>query len=74
MTHDASGPTQIFFSDPTCEKLFETIVALAAEVYVLRERLLKLEKASSPQALAPAHASREAEAFVRHVFGRLAVS
>jgi len=57
---------QKFFSEPTTEKLFESLVALAAEVYVLRERVLHLE------AKIPVDGPAETKAFVDHVFGWLA--
>lgn len=35
---------QIFFNDPTTDRLLGTILSLAAEVYILRDRLNRMEK------------------------------
>jgi hypothetical protein len=67
---DGVKPT--FFEDAATEKLFDVVVAMAAEVSVLRERVLRLENASSSNAPSPLDMTREAEDFIRHVFGRLA--
>jgi hypothetical protein len=62
---------QTFFVDAVSEKLFESLVALAAEVHVLRDRVFHLEALSSGQPAETADASASAEAFVQHVFGGL---
>jgi hypothetical protein len=67
---DGVKPT--FFADAATEKLFDVVVALAAEVSVLRERVLRLENTSSPNTPSPVDMTREAEDFIRHVFGGLA--
>lgn len=64
---------QTFFVDAVSEKLFESLVALAAEVHVLRDRVARLE-ASTGQSVEADDASAGAEAFVQHVFGGLAQS
>lgn len=63
---------QAFFVDVVSEKLFESLVALAAEVHVLRDRVARLEASSTGQPAEIADASASAEAFVQHVFGGLA--
>ena len=40
-----------FFKDPAVETLISSVVALASEVYVLRERVARLEAAHPPEAL-----------------------
>jgi hypothetical protein len=60
-----------FFTDEMTERVFASVVALAAEVSVLRERVGQLEKV---QGIAGADddPARAAENFVADVFGHLA--
>lgn len=60
-----------FFADELTERVFASVVALAAEVSVLRERVARLEQA---QGLDEANTDpgRAAESFVADVFGHLA--
>lgn len=37
------APEQVFFADPALDRAFGTVMALATEVYVLRDRLQALE-------------------------------
>lgn len=63
-------PARTFLPDPISEQLLQSLVALAAEVSVLRERVARLEAArdgGSPQPL-----FAEAESFVTSVFGGIA--
>lgn len=63
-----------FFKDPAVETLMSTVVALASEVYVLRERVARLEAAHPPAPLDPtmeAGLRADADAFVAHVFSAL---
>ena len=63
-----------FFKDPAVETLISSVVALASEVYVLRERVARLEAAHPPAPLDPAVEAglrADADAFVAHVFGAL---
>jgi hypothetical protein len=66
-------PTSLF-KDPAVETLMSTVVALASEVYVLRERVARLEASHPPAPLDPqadAALRADADAFVAHVFGAL---
>lgn len=65
---------QTFFADGVSEKLFKSLVALAAEVHILRDRVTRLEASSSGPPATAASNSRSAEDFVQHVFGGLARS
>lgn len=60
-----------FFTDEMTERVFASVVALAAEVSVLRERVARLEEAQG-LAAAEADPARAAEHFVADVFGHLA--
>jgi hypothetical protein len=60
-----------FFADEMTERVFASVVALAAEVSVLRERVARLEGAQGI-AEADTDAARAAESFVADVFGHLA--
>jgi len=62
-----SDSQQAFFTDAVSEKLFQSLVALAAEVNVLRDRVARLEGRSECP-----NPSVDADAFVQHVFGGLA--
>lgn len=74
------GPEQTFFADPALDRAMGVIMALATEVYVLRDRLRaleaelaargvvakeKLDAEPAPDALAAAAADRAA--FVAHL-------
>uniref|UniRef100_A0A9E8CM75 Uncharacterized protein n=1 Tax=Bosea sp. NBC_00436 TaxID=2969620 RepID=A0A9E8CM75_9HYPH len=71
MTTASERPQPGFFADEMTERVFASVVALAAEVSVLRERVAQLEQA---QGLASAETdpARAAESFVADVFGHLA--
>jgi hypothetical protein len=73
-------PEQIFFPDPALDRAFGVVMALATEVYVLRDRLAALESAlaarglldrgaldaePTPEAIAARAADRDA--FVEHL-------
>ncbi|MDQ2067934.1 hypothetical protein Q9295_16280 [Xinfangfangia sp. CPCC 101601] len=64
-----SNIPQTFFADPVTERLFQSVVALAAEVNVLRDRVARLE--AGAEAAPQANAAADADAFVQHVFGGL---
>ena len=85
MTVETTGrPEQTFFEDPALDRAFGVVMALATEVYVLRDRLRALETALAksgaidpetlsaepgPAELAAATADRDA--FVAHLMGNL---
>ncbi|MBN9033382.1 MAG: hypothetical protein BGO05_00885 [Rhizobiales bacterium 63-7] len=71
MTTMPDRPQPGFFADEMTERVFASVVALAAEVSILRERVAQLEQA---QGIAPAgdDPARAAEDFVADVFGHLA--
>lgn len=61
-------PEQTFFADPALDRLMGVTMALAAEVYVLRSRLLDLETRTAgiaPDATLPPE--EDAAAFVRRL-------
>ena len=69
-------PEQTFFADPAVDRLMGMMMALAAEVYVLRSRVRTLERAQrargdsiDPDAFAVDDASEreDAAAFVAHL-------
>jgi hypothetical protein len=79
-TGTGRGPEQTFFADPALDRAMGVIMALATEVYVLRDRLRALENELAargivrkdaleaepvPEALASAAADRAA--FVAHL-------
>jgi hypothetical protein len=67
-------PPPAFFKDPATEALVATVVALASEVYVLRERMARMEAAHPPAPLdraAEAALRKDADDYVQHVFGAL---
>jgi len=66
MTEVAARP----LSDPITEKLLESLVALAAEVCVLRDRVAQLE--ASTDGTQPPDSAESAERFVMAVFGGMA--
>ncbi len=60
-------PEQTFFADPALDRLMGVTMALAAEVYVLRSRLLALESrmpGAASESLVP---DEDAAAFVRRL-------
>lgn len=74
------GPEQTFFADPALDRALGVIMALATEVYVLRERLAALEVLlaesgalaagpldAEPSAEAQAAAAQDRAAFVAHI-------
>ncbi|MFT4013542.1 MAG: hypothetical protein QM682_09095 [Paracoccus sp. (in: a-proteobacteria)] len=63
------APKPGFFADEMTERVFTSLVALAAEVSVLRERVAQLEKA---QGMATPEPGPAAECFVAEIFGHLA--
>lgn len=81
---DPGRPEQTFFADPALDRAFGVVMALATEVYVLRDRLAALEGqlarrgAIDPQALdaepSPGETAARAadrERFVAHLLQNL---
>ncbi len=81
---DKARPEQTFFEDPALDRAFGMVMALATEVYVLRDRVRALETALAksgaidPAALAAepgpeelAAAAADRDAFVAHLMGNL---
>ena len=81
---DEPRPEQTFFADPALDRAFGVVMALATEVYVLRDRLAALEAQlaarglldraalaaePSPEEIA-AHAA-DRDAFVEHLMHHL---
>jgi hypothetical protein len=81
---DESRPEQTFFADPALDRAFGVVMALATEVYVLRDRLAALEAQlaarglldraaleaePSPEEIAARAADRDA--FVEHLMHHL---
>jgi hypothetical protein len=68
---------QTFFSDPAIDRLVGTVIALAAEVYVLRDRIGRLERRSQDEDAAPSTETEPAdthgdrERFVAHILAPL---
>lgn len=71
MTTMPDGSQSGFFADEVTERVFASVVALAAEVSILRERIAQLEKAQDI-AQSNEDPARAAENFVADVFGHLA--
>jgi hypothetical protein len=82
--HAAKRPEQTFFEDPALDRAFGVVMALATEVYVLRDRVRALEGALAksgaidagalsaepgPEEMAANAADRDA--FVAHLMGNL---
>lgn len=67
----APRPEQTFFADPAIDRLLGVTMALAAEVYVLRSRLLALESHATDGARAVETPEEDAAAFVRRLCGPL---
>ncbi len=82
--HTAGRPEQTFFEDPALDRAFGVVMALATEVYVLRDRVRALETALAqsgtidaealsaepgPEEMAATAADRDA--FVAHLMGNL---
>lgn len=68
MTTKDGNPERQFLKEATLDHLMQAIVALSSEVYVLRERLARLEGAKGAAAVDP---ERDAADFVKHVFGHI---
>jgi hypothetical protein len=75
---------QQFFADAALDRAFGVVMALAAEVYVLRDRLAALERQlaargtidaaaldAEPDAQEAAARARDRDAFVAHLLGNL---
>jgi hypothetical protein len=73
-------PEQTFFADPALDRALGIVMALATEVYVLRDRLFALERqlaerglldrealSAAPPAAEAAPAQADREAFVAHL-------
>ena len=80
MTKVERGPEQSFFADPALDRAMGVIMALATEVYVLRDRLRALESElaargivakealdAEPGAAALADSAADRAAFVAHL-------
>ena len=81
---DGPRAEQTFFDDPSIDRAFGVVMALATEVYVLRDRIRALEaqlEASgaiapgalddAPSAEAAAASAADRDAFVAHLMGNL---
>jgi hypothetical protein len=78
-------PEQVFFNDPAIDRAFGVVLALASEVYVLRDRLRALERVLQAKGVAvtaelddyqPSAEERQRieadrDAFVRHLLENL---
>lgn len=77
-------PEQTFFTDPALDRAFGFVIALANEVYVLRDRQAALERAllaagvveladltTAPTAAEEHDLARDRDAFVEHLFQNL---
>lgn len=68
---------QTFFQDPAIDRLVGTVIALAAEVYVLRDRVGRLECRPASKEQAPSteagatDTSADRERFVAHILAPL---
>ena len=62
MTEQAPTPEQVFFADPAMDRMMGMIMALAAEVFVLRCRVRQLD----PDRTGGDEAA-DVDAFVRHL-------
>lgn len=84
MQNHEAEPEQVFFDDPALDRMFGVVMALATEVYVLRDRLQSVEAQLGgdgvlDRELLDAEASLEElaekatdrEAFVRHLMDNL---
>jgi hypothetical protein len=73
-------PEQTFFPDPALDRAFAVVMALASEVYVLRDRLAALERQLAARGLADraeldaepppdvlAQSAADRDAFVAHL-------
>lgn len=80
MAENQRDPEQTFFADPALDRAMGVVMALATEVYVLRERLAALEAKlaesgalaagtldAEPSAEALAAAAADRTAFVAHI-------
>jgi hypothetical protein len=81
---DEPRPEQTFFADPALDRAFGVVMALATEVYVLRDRLAALEGQlaarglldraaleAEPSAEAIAARAADRDAFVEHLLHHL---
>lgn len=85
MTEQPAGrPEQTFFEDPAIDRLMGVVMALASEVWVLKDRVQAMEAllgeagvldrealAAEPGLDARAEAKAERDAFVRHLLDNL---
>lgn len=58
---DRPRPEQTFFQDPVLDRVLGMAMALSAEVYVLRDRVRRLEWALEKAGVLPADAVRDLE-------------
>ncbi len=65
-------PEQTFFTDPAIDRLLGVTMALAAEVYVLRDRLHAIEARTGALAATQPTPDADAAAFVARLFAPLA--
>lgn len=81
---EASRPEQTFFEDPALDRAFGVVMALATEVYVLRDRLRAMENHlaesgvlakgaldAEPSPEERAAVAEDRDAFVRHLMDNL---
>ena len=69
--NDANAPPeQTFFEDPAIDRLMGVTMALAAEVYILRERLRALEGNGGDNAIAKEDAADFAERILSPLRGQ----
>jgi hypothetical protein len=79
-TDDQARPEQTFFPDPALDRAFGVVMALATEVWVMRDRMRALEGqlaaagrldtialAAEPTAEAAAASRADRDAFVQHL-------
>lgn len=78
------APEQTFFPDPALDRAFGVVMALATEVWVMRDRLAAIERqlaargaldpvalAAEPSAEEQAERAADRDAFVRHLMENL---
>jgi hypothetical protein len=81
---DTPRPEQTFFEDPALDRAFGVVMALATEVYVLRDRLRAMEAHlaatgtlaegaldAEPSPEERANSAADRDAFVQHLMGHL---
>lgn len=87
MPEPSAGQTtaeQTFFDDPALDRMFGVVMALATEVYVLKDRLAALEQAldaagtvsrsnlaAEPSPVEIAASAKDRDAFVAHLMDNL---